>query len=100
MSRLLTWATRNRSVVRSHDLPRPQAVDADDERTRRTHTLAIAARLATKEEATALQLGDGPAAVLVIHHTAFDAVGEPIEFAEAVFTPGRWSFQEEYPISG
>ena len=60
----------------------------------------ITARLASAEEATALQLGDGPAAVLVIHHTAFDAVGDPIEFAEAVFTPGRWSFQEEYPISG
>jgi DNA-binding GntR family transcriptional regulator len=60
----------------------------------------ITARLATRDEADALQLGDEPAAVVVIHHTAFDAAGEPIEFAEAVFPPGRWSFQEEYPISG
>ena len=60
----------------------------------------ISARLATDDEADALQLGDGPAAVLVIHHTAFDAAGEPIEFAEAVFPQGRWSFEDEYPISG
>jgi DNA-binding GntR family transcriptional regulator len=60
----------------------------------------ITARLATSDEREALQLGDGPAAVLVIHHTVFDAAGEPIEFAEATFVPGRWSFQEEYPIPG
>jgi DNA-binding GntR family transcriptional regulator len=60
----------------------------------------ISARLATSDEASALQLGDGPAAVLVVHHTAFDAAGDPIEFAEAVFPPGRWSFEDEYPIQG
>jgi DNA-binding GntR family transcriptional regulator len=60
----------------------------------------ISARLASDEETEALQLGDGPAAVLVIHHTAFDAAGEPIEFAEAVFPQGRWSFEDEYPIPG
>jgi GntR family transcriptional regulator len=59
----------------------------------------IGARLATADEAAALQLGDAPSAVLVVHHTAFDAAGEPLEFAEAVFPPGRWSFQDEYPIS-
>jgi DNA-binding GntR family transcriptional regulator len=67
----------------------------------RTGRDRISARLATREEASALDLGgDGPAAVLVVHHTAFDAAGEPIEFAEAVFPPGRWSFEDEYPISG
>jgi len=60
----------------------------------------ISARLATRDEADALQLGDGAAAVLVVHHTAFDAAGEPIEFAEAVFPPGRWNFEDEYAISG
>jgi DNA-binding GntR family transcriptional regulator len=60
----------------------------------------ISARLATREEAEALQLGDGVAAVLVVHHTAFDAGGDPIEFAEAVFPPGRWNFEDEYAISG
>jgi DNA-binding GntR family transcriptional regulator len=59
----------------------------------------ITARLATPDESDALRLGDGPAAVLVIHHTAFDAAGEPIEFAEAVFPQGRWSFEDEYPIA-
>jgi GntR family transcriptional regulator len=60
----------------------------------------ISARLATDDEASALQLGNGPAAVLVVHHTAFDTAGEPIEFAEAVFPPGRWSFEDEYSIPG
>jgi DNA-binding GntR family transcriptional regulator len=59
----------------------------------------ISARLAAEAEAQALHLGEEPAAVLVIHHTAFDAAGEPIEFAEAVFPQGRWSFEDEYPIA-
>jgi DNA-binding GntR family transcriptional regulator len=59
----------------------------------------ISARLATSDEASALELGEGPVAVLVVHHTAFDAGGAPIEFAEAVFPPGRWSFEDEYPIA-
>ena len=54
----------------------------------------------TTTRPTALALGDGPAAVLVVHHTAFDAAGEPIEFAEAVYPPDRWSFEDEYPIAG
>lgn len=57
----------------------------------------ISARLAMPEEAGALGL-DSPAAVLVVHHTAFDAAGDPLEFAEAVFPPGRWSFGDEYAI--
>jgi GntR family transcriptional regulator len=60
----------------------------------------ITARLATREEASVLELGPGPAAVLVVHHTAFDAAGEPLEFAEAVFPPERWSFEDEYSIAG
>lgn len=60
----------------------------------------ISARLATKDETEALALGDYPAAVLVVHHTAFDAAGEPIEFAEAVYPPSRWSFEDEYSIAG
>jgi DNA-binding GntR family transcriptional regulator len=60
----------------------------------------ISARLANDQEAAALALGDGPAAVLVVHHTAFDAAGEPIEFAEAVYPPDRWSFEDEYTIAG
>ena len=60
----------------------------------------VSARLANDQEAAALALGDGPAAVLVVHHTAFDAAGEPIEFAEAVYPPDRWSFEDEYTIAG
>lgn len=56
------------------------------------------ARLATPEEAQALQLGDEPAAVLLIHHTTYDEGGEPIEFVEAVYPGGRWTFEDEYPI--
>jgi DNA-binding GntR family transcriptional regulator len=56
------------------------------------------ARLATPEEARALQLGDRPAAVLLIHHTTYDDGGEPIEFVEAVYPGGRWTFEDEYPI--
>jgi DNA-binding GntR family transcriptional regulator len=56
------------------------------------------ARLATPEEAQALQLGDEPAAVLLIHHSTYDEGGEPIEFVEAVYPGGRWTFEDEYPI--
>lgn len=58
----------------------------------------LSARLATPEESAALRLGSEVAAVLVVHHTAFDSEGDPIEFAEAVYPSGRWSFEEEYPI--
>jgi GntR family transcriptional regulator len=60
----------------------------------------ISARLATDDEAIALRLGEAPAAVLVIHHTVFDTSGEPLEFAEAVFPQGRWSFEDEYQLAG
>jgi DNA-binding GntR family transcriptional regulator len=56
------------------------------------------ARLATPEEAAELQLGDEPAAVGRVHHTVYDASGKPIEFAEAVYPPGRWTFREQYAI--
>lgn len=55
------------------------------------------ARLAEDSEARALQL-DQPQAVLVAHHTSFDVDGAPLEFTEAVFPPGRWVFEDEYPL--
>jgi DNA-binding GntR family transcriptional regulator len=55
------------------------------------------ARLATPEEAAELSLQE-PAAVGVVRHTVFDADGKPVEFAEAVYPPGRWTFQDEYPL--
>lgn len=60
----------------------------------------ISARLATEQEATELQLGEGPTAVLLVHHTVFDQDGRPLEFAEAVYPPGRWMFEDHYPLPG
>jgi DNA-binding GntR family transcriptional regulator len=57
----------------------------------------FSARLATPEEAAELGLHE-PAAVGVVHHTVYDTDAKPIEFAEAVYPPGRWTFQDEYPL--
>jgi GntR family transcriptional regulator len=59
----------------------------------------ITARLATEEEASALGLPE-PVAVMVVYHTTFDLGRQPLEFAEAVYPPGRWSFEDEYEIPG
>jgi len=58
----------------------------------------MSARLATDEEASALDLQQ-PAAVLVVHHLACDAGGQTIEAAEAVFPPGRRTAQQEYQLA-
>ena len=58
----------------------------------------VAARLATEEEATELQLAGGAQAVLVYRHTVFDTAEQPLEFAEAVYPSGSWSLEQEYPI--
>jgi GntR family transcriptional regulator len=56
------------------------------------------ARLATDDEARALALPEGPAAVLVYRHTVHDHDDLPMEFAEAVYPSGLWSVEQEYPI--
>ncbi|WP_322770257.1 GntR family transcriptional regulator [Frankia sp. Cr1] len=58
----------------------------------------IAARLASDLERAELELGDGPAAVLVVHHTVYDAQQQPIEFAEAVYPPNKWTFEQGYSV--
>ncbi|WP_041938977.1 MULTISPECIES: GntR family transcriptional regulator [Frankia] len=58
----------------------------------------IAARLATDIERRELDLGDSPAAVLVVHHTVYDAQQQPIEFAEAVYPPNKWTFEQGYSV--
>lgn len=58
----------------------------------------LSARLATSEEIAELGLDQEAAAVGVVHHTVYDTEGKPIEFAEAVYPPGRWTFQEEYAL--
>jgi GntR family transcriptional regulator len=65
----------------------------------RTAIDRISARLASQDEAAALNLPE-PLAVLVVHHTTYDSDGRPLEFAEAVYRPGAWSFEDRYEIPG
>jgi len=58
----------------------------------------ISARLATGREAQDLGMPGSPQPVLVYRHTVFDSDDVPLEFAEAVYPPGAWSVEEEYPI--
>ncbi|MFC8962832.1 GntR family transcriptional regulator [Streptomyces sp. NPDC057094] len=58
----------------------------------------MCARLATEDEAADLELEPG-AAVLIVHHVVYDMQDRPLEFAEATYPPGRWAFEQGYPIS-
>ena len=58
----------------------------------------IGTRLASTDEARELRL-DEPAPVLVVHHIVYDAGERPLEVAEAVYPPGRWTFEQDYPIT-
>jgi DNA-binding GntR family transcriptional regulator len=55
------------------------------------------ARLATDGELGRLEL-TAPAAVSEVHHTVFDADGEPIAFEVGVAPGGRWARTEEYAL--
>jgi GntR family transcriptional regulator len=55
------------------------------------------ARLASADELRDLDLR-GPAAVLVFRHVVYDTDDAPLEFAEAVYPPGQWTAEQEYPI--
>lgn len=60
----------------------------------------MAARKAGPQDAADLALTDGAASpVLVVEHTVFDVGDRPIEFAEAVYPPGRWTHEERYGLS-
>ncbi|KUF20090.1 GntR family transcriptional regulator [Streptomyces silvensis] len=54
-------------------------------------------RLATEDEAAELVLRL-PAAVLVVQHVVYDLQDRPLEFVEAVYPPGRWAFEQGYPL--
>ncbi|CAL9402858.1 GntR family transcriptional regulator [Streptomyces sp. enrichment culture] len=58
----------------------------------------MCARTATSEEAAAPRLGSG-SAVLVVHHVVYDLQDRPLEFAEAIYPPHRWAFEQGYPIA-
>jgi GntR family transcriptional regulator len=59
----------------------------------------MSARLASADELRDLKL-KGPAAVLTIRHVVYDTDDMPLEFAEAVYPPGQWTAEQEYPIEG
>lgn len=59
----------------------------------------VSARLATEAERDELRLGDDPQAVLIVQHVVYDGSDEPLEFAEAVYPPGRWTLEQEYPLT-
>jgi DNA-binding GntR family transcriptional regulator len=59
----------------------------------------VSARLASADELRDLDL-QGPAAVLTIRHVVYDTEDAPLEFAEAVYPPGQWTAEQEYPIEG
>lgn len=57
----------------------------------------LAARFATEVEAQELGL-TSPAPVLVVLHVVYDGANSPLEVAEAVYPPDRWTFEHEYPV--
>jgi GntR family transcriptional regulator len=73
-------------------------VEASTGRRARTARDQVGARLASAEEARELRL-DEPSAVLVVHHIVYDANERPLEVADAVYPPGRWTFEQDYPIT-
>jgi len=58
----------------------------------------IGARLATSEEKRRLDLAGSRPAVLVVRHSVRDLDGGVLEFVEAVYSPERWAFEQEYAI--
>lgn len=58
----------------------------------------MAARLATDTELAYLELSESASAVLVYRHTVYDTNDQPLEFAEAVYPPDRWTFEQEYSV--
>ncbi|MGY0387930.1 GntR family transcriptional regulator [Nocardioides sp. WG-D5] len=50
-------------------------------------------------DAEHLGLADSGAPVLVVEHTVYDQHDHPIEFAEAVYPPDRWTYEQRYDLS-
>ena len=73
-----------------------------EERTGRVGTYAhdrTAARAAGKQDAQELGLPRPSAPVLVVEHTVFDQADQPLEFAEAVYPPDRWTYEQRYDLN-
>jgi GntR family transcriptional regulator len=58
----------------------------------------MCARSATDDEAADLRLAPG-SAVLIVHHVVYDLQDRPLEFSEATYPPGRWAFEQGYPLT-
>jgi DNA-binding GntR family transcriptional regulator len=60
----------------------------------------VSARFATDLEARELVLTDGvQTPVLTVEHVICDQSDRPIEFAEAVYPPGRWAYEQQYSLT-
>ena len=73
-----------------------------EEQTGRTARYArdrMAARSAGKHDAASLGLAGASTPVLVVEHTVYDGADAPIEFAEAVYPPGRFTADQRYDLS-
>ncbi|MET7697580.1 GntR family transcriptional regulator [Streptomyces sp. NPDC005485] len=58
----------------------------------------MCARAATEDEVADLRL-ESSAPVLIVHHVVYDLQDRPLEFAEATYPPGRWAFEQGYPLT-
>lgn len=58
----------------------------------------LTARTATARERRHLRLKDD-LAVLAVQHVVYDAADRALEYADATFPPGRWTFEQEYPVT-
>jgi GntR family transcriptional regulator len=58
----------------------------------------MCARAATDDEAADLRL-EPSSPVLIVHHVVYDLQDQPLEFAEATYPPGRWVFEQGYPLT-
>lgn len=58
----------------------------------------VSARTADSTEVAELQLSGQHIPVLTYRHTVYDRDDKPLEFAEAVYPPGIWALEQEYPI--
>lgn len=59
----------------------------------------MAARAAGAADAKALGQARPSQPVLVVEHTVFDQEDRPLEFVEAIYPPGRWTYEQRYDLS-
>lgn len=73
-----------------------------EDRTGRVGTYArdrTSARAAGTADAKALGLPRPSTPVLVVEHVVFDQADQPLEFAEAIYPPDRWTYEQRYELT-